>query len=158
MRVFSALVVSVIACMVIGTAAYCDTVSTSQPTASARPSDPGHPYTSVIIDATGLGMDRCMSPKVRRANGTEVWGTVKVDIDFVEDHGIVGYALTMDDAKKCDRCGGNPMIIKAVALAGGAFKSDPVISDADADLLLNENKKGGFLDKFDVIFVKDGKL
>lgn len=158
MRVLSALVDAIVLCMILGVVAWCDTATTAQPTASAKPSDAGHPYTSVIVDATGLGMDRCMSPKIRRSNGNEVWGTVKVDIDFVEDHGIVGYALTMADAKKCDRCGSNPMIITAVGLGGGAFKSDPVISDADADLLLEENKKGSFLDKFNVIFVKDGKL
>ena len=99
-----------------------------------------------------------MSPKIRRADGSEVWGTVKVDLDYVEEHGIVGYARTLDEAKKCDRCGSNPMIIKAIARAGGNFRSDPVISDADADLLLAENKIGTFLDKFNVIFVKDGKL
>lgn len=158
MRIFTALVAVLILCLTIGHAAYCEATTDQKPVASATPSEPGHPYTSVIIDATGLGMDRCMSPKIRRCDGSEVWGTVKVDIDFVEDHGIVGYALTMEEAKKCDRCGSNPMIVKAVSLAGGAFKSDPVISNADADLLLAENKKSNFLEKFDVIFVKDGKL
>lgn len=157
MRVVTALIV-LLMCFGLACVAYCDGSPTPQPAASAKASEPGSPYTSVIIDATGLGMDRCMSPKIRRSGGGEVWGTVKVDIDFVEDHGIVGYALTIDEAKKCARCGSNPMIIKAVSLAGGAFKSDPVISEADADLLLAENKKGNFLEKFDVIFVKDGKL
>ena len=136
--------------------AYCE--ESAAPAASAKPSKPGKPYTSIIIDATGLGLDRCMSPKIRRANGSEVWGTVKVDPDFVEEHGIVGYARTLDEAKKSDRCGSNPMIIKAIARAGGAFNSDPVISDPDAVLLLAENKLGKFLDKFKVIFIKDGKL
>lgn len=135
-----------------------DTTSQPPPAASAKPSEPGNPYTSVIIDATGLGLDRCMSPKIRRSNGSEVWGTVKVDIEFVEDHGIVGYARTMDEAKKCDRCGSNPMVIKAIARAGGNFRSDPVLSDADADLLLAEEKLGKFLEKFNVIFIKDGGL
>lgn len=132
--------------------------STQPPIPSAKPSEPGNPYTSVIIDAAGLGLDRCMSPKIRRDNGAEVWGTVKADIDYVEQHGIVVYAGTLDEAKKNARCGSNPLIIKAKARAGGAFRSDPVICDADADLLLAENKIGSFLDKFNVIFVKDGKL
>jgi len=99
-----------------------------------------------------------MSPKIRKSDGAEVWGTVKVDPDFVEDHGIVGYAKTIDEARKCDRCGANPLIIKAIGRAGGAFHSDPIISDADAKLLLDEDTKGKFLDKFDVIFIKDGEL
>jgi len=91
---------------------------------NAVPSSPGKPYTSVIIDATGLSMDRCMSPKIRKSNGGEVWGTVSVDLDYVEDHGIVAYARNMDDAKKNPRAGTNPMLITAVGLSGGNFHSD----------------------------------
>ena len=126
--------------------------------ASAKPSEPGKPYTSLIIDSSGLKLDRCMSPKIRRSNGTEVWGTVSVDLDFVEDHGIVAYCKSLDEAKKNTRCGLNPIIIKALDRAGGKFYSDPVISDADAAILLAENSKSGFMDKFNVIFVKDGRL
>ncbi len=127
-------------------------------TASARPSEPGKFYTSVIIDTTGLQIDRCMSPKIRRPDGKEVWGTVKVDYNFVEDVGIVAYARSMNEALACPRCGSNPMIIRAIDRLGGNFKSDPVISYPDAELLLSEAKKGRFLEKFNVIFIKDGRL
>lgn len=160
MRLIAVFICVLVLCAVVGTSAHCEADATQgkPPAVSAKPSEPGKPYTSVIIDASGLGLDRCMSPKIRRANASEVWGTVKVDLDYVEEHGIVGYAVSLDEAKKCDRCGSKPMIIKAIARAGGNFRSDPVICDADADLLLDENKKGTFLDKFNVIFVKDGKL
>lgn len=159
MRLIAALILISGICLACATPVCCeDSPAQTQPAASAKPSESGHPYTSVIIDASGLGLDRCMSPKIRRSNGSEVWGTVHVDIDFVEDHGIVGYAKSMDEAKKCDRCGSNPMIIKAIARAGGNFHSDPVISDADADLLLAEEKLGKFMEKFNVIFIKDGGL
>jgi hypothetical protein len=160
MRWTAVLLCILVSCVVIGTGAYCEENAKQgqPPAASAKPSEPGKPYTSVIIDTTGLCLDRCMSPKIRRANGSPVWGTMEVDLDFVEDHGIVVYAMSLDEAKKNDRCGSNPMIIKAKERAGGEFKSDPVLSDADADLLLAENKIGKFLDKFSVIFVKDGKL
>lgn len=127
-------------------------------TQSAVPSQPDKPYTSVIIDATGYKLDRCMSPKIRKTDGSEVWGTVKVDVDYVEEHGIVGYAKSIDEARKCPRAGSNPMVIQAIGLAGGNFHSDPVVSNADAELLLKEDAKGDFLSKFNVIFVKDGKL
>jgi len=132
-----------------------DVIKADQPIL-AIPSEPGKPFTSVIIDASGLNLERCMSPKIRRADGSEVWGTVKVDTEFVEDHGLVAYATSMDDAKKNPRCGLNPMIIKAASIAGGKFGSDPAILNPDADLLVAENAKGGFLEKFNVIFVKDG--
>ncbi|MCE5324282.1 hypothetical protein LLG46_13345 [bacterium] len=118
----------------------------------AKPSEPGKPYTSLIIDACGLNLKRCMSPKIKQTDGKEVWGTVKVDIDFIEEHGLVAYAKSMEDAKKNDRCGSNPMIVKALRIDGRAY-SDPVIADGDAKLLIEENSKGKFLDKFDVIFL-----
>lgn len=126
--------------------------------ATAAPSEPGKPYTALIIDASGFSVERCMSPKIKRVDSTEVWGTVKVDPDFVEDHGIVGYATSMEDAKRNPRCGLNPMVVKAMGRAGGNFRSDPIVSDADAKLILEENAKGKFLDNFNVIFIKDGKL
>ncbi len=145
-------------CILFLMAASCVYCEQGAPPASPKPSEQGKPYTSVIIDASGLALDRCMSPKIRRGNGSEVWGTVNVDIDYVEEHGIVGYVRTIDEAMKCDRCGSNPLILRAIARAGGAFNSDPVISDADADLMLDENRIGKFLDKFNVIFIKDGQL
>jgi hypothetical protein len=119
---------------------------------------PAGPYTSLIIDTTGYKLDRCMSPKIRKQDGSEVWGTVKADWDFVEDHGIVAYTTSLADARKNKRAGSNPLIINAVGRSGGRFYSDPVITDADADLIMAENAKSGFLDKFNVIFIKDGRL
>jgi hypothetical protein len=83
---------------------------------------------------------------------------VPVDLDYAEEVGIVGYAKSMAEARNSPRCGSNPMVMTAIGRAGGKFYSDPVISDPDAALLLSEDTKGGFLKKFNVIFVKDGKL
>lgn len=159
MRLTVALILLSGICLACVTPVLCEeSPGQTQPAASAKPSDPGSPYTSVIIDASGFGLDRCMSPKIRRTDGNEVWGTVKVDLDYVEERGIVGYARTLEEARKCDRSGSNPMIIKAIGRAGGNFRSDPVLTDADADLLMAENKHGKFLEKFNVIFIKDGRL
>lgn len=122
----------------------------------AKPSEAGKPYTSVIIDATGFGLQRSMCPKVRRSDGSEVWGTVKVDYEFLEEHGIVAFAVSLEEAKKNSRCGANPVVIQAVGAMGNPC-SDPMIAKEDAALLLAENDKGKFLDKFNVIFVKGDK-
>lgn len=122
----------------------------------AKPSEPGKPYTSVIIDTTGMNLKRTMSPKIKRADGSEVWGTVKVDMDFLEEHGLVAYTKSMEEAKKSSRCGTNPMIVKALSVAGNPA-TDPIIATEDAKLLLDENDKGKFLDKFDIIFVQCSK-
>ncbi|MCX6344763.1 MAG: hypothetical protein NT018_06790 [Armatimonadetes bacterium] len=116
------------------------------------------PYTSVIIDSMGYKIDRCMSPKIRRADGSEVWGSVNAPAELVLEKGIASYVTSLESAQTNGRCGTNPLIIKAIGRAGGQFNSDPVISDEDATLLLAENAKSGFLDKLNVIIVKDGKL
>ncbi len=120
---------------------------------SGMPSEPGKEYTSLIVEVDGLKLERSMSPKLRYASGVEVWGTVKVDYDVVEERGIVGYCTNPDEALKNSRSGSNPLILKAIGVAGVKFHSDPVLSDADAALLLSENAKSKFLDKLNVVFV-----
>lgn len=114
-------------------------------------------YTSVIIDTLGLGVVRAMSPKILRSSGSEVWGTVKVDYDFVADHGIVAYARTLGEAYANHRAGDNPLVLRALRRGASAHKCDAVLSDGDAGYLLSESGRSGFLKDFRVIFLVDGK-
>ncbi|NLN76215.1 MAG: hypothetical protein GX139_07870 [Armatimonadetes bacterium] len=123
--------------------------------ASAKPSQPGKPYTSVIINAAGLSLERDIDPKILRENGSLLWGDNDTTTEFAIEHGVAAYARSIEDAEKNKRSGENPLIIKAIKCVGDAVKSDVVISDADADLLLAEDKLGKFLDKFNVILVQD---
>jgi len=113
------------------------------------------PFTSVIIDTRGFRVTRAMSPKIRRTDGSEVWGTIRVSPEFALETGIVSYAVTMEMARNSTRCGSNPLIIKAIGRAGGKAMCDVVISDEDATLLLEENNKTKFLDQCKVIFIVD---
>lgn len=119
------------------------------------PSRGSGPYTSLVIDTRGLNVQRAMSPKIRRPGGSEVWGTIKVDHDFLQERGIVGYALKIDELKKNPRTGDSPLFIQAIQRAGGAFMCDAVISNADAEFILAENAKTRFLDKCNIIFLVD---
>jgi hypothetical protein len=112
-------------------------------------------YTSVIIDTRGYHIERSMCPKILRQDGSEVWGTVKVDPNFVLDQGIVVYARSMEEARRIDRVGSRPLILHATARGGGRFPSDAILSDEDADRLLSANQHSRFLSKFKVIFVVD---
>jgi len=123
-----------------------------------KPSLEEKPYTGCIIDASGYKLERCMSPRIRKQDGSEVWGTVHVSPDMVLDRGIVSYATSLAGAKSNPRAGSRPLILRATGRAGGRFFSDPVLSDDDASLLLAEDAKSGFLDKFNVVFVKDPVL
>jgi hypothetical protein len=112
-------------------------------------------YTSVIVDTRGFRVDRSMAPKIRRPNGDEVWGTLNVDPEFVIEHGICAYARSMSEARANRRAGGNPLVVRAIGRAGGAFNCDAVISDRDADLVLSAARRQDFLKDCRVIFLVD---
>jgi len=122
---------------------------------SPQPSIADGPFTGLIIDGRGLQIERSMAPKIRRQDGSEVWGTVPADPDYVIEHGIVAYARSMEDAQRNPRAGSRPLVLKAIGRAGGNFNCDAVLSDVDAQLILEASRRTGFLDKFRVVFVVD---
>lgn len=113
------------------------------------------PFTSLIVDTRGCSIARALSPKIRRADGSEVWGTLPVTPDFAAETGIACYVTSMEAARKNGRCGSNPLVVKAVGRAGKLVMCDAVVSDADASLILDESVKTGFLDQCKVVFVID---
>lgn len=115
-------------------------------------------YTSVIIDAQGLEISRCMSPKILRPDGTEIWGTVKSDYDFISDYGIVAYAKTRVEAMSSVRAGSNPLILRALARGDAASNGDVVLSYNDADMLERANQQAKFLEDFRVIVVVGSRV
>lgn len=155
-----AVICVLIMCLGVGSALHAENKdeSAAKSEASAAPSQPGKPYTSVIVDATGLELDRSITPKLVRFDEKVVWGESQVITDFAIEHGVVAYVHTLDEAKQNSRAGQNPLVIKAKSSGGGLIVSDLTLSDADADLLLAEDKIGQFLGKFNVIFVQDKSL
>jgi hypothetical protein len=116
----------------------------------------GPKYTGVIIDCRGLGMQRCMSPKIIRDDGSEVWGTFEqVNLDYVVETGIALWArsekeLALEEVRK--RIGANPLLLTAIDVDGHSG-SVAVLSDEDATRLLEEDKRGNFLSRFAVVFL-----
>ena len=127
------------------------------PTTVAVAVTSGPACTSVIVDTLGFNVMRAMSPKIRTRNGDEVWGTLKMDPDEIQDHGPVAYTRTIADAKKCSRAGSNPLILKAIGRAGGSRMCDVVLSDEDVDKLksADQSAKPPFLAAMKVIVVVD---
>ncbi len=115
------------------------------------------PYTGLLIDCRGLKVKPSMSPKIRRPDGTEVWGTVNVSREYVIEHGIVGYLRNPKDLTHPDviaRIGQRPLVVRAIGVAG-KFRTDPVLSEEDVQQVLEENEKYHFLDQMRVIFLID---
>ena len=127
------------------------------PKPAPSPAGQEGPFTGVIIDARGLGMKGCMSPQIKRADGTVVWGKLEFAnheeaVAVAEVQGIVGWLRSLEAAKINPRAGSNPLIIKAIGKQG-AFEGNAVVSDEDAEVILRANAESHFLDKLNVIFV-----
>jgi hypothetical protein len=116
---------------------------------------PSRRYTSVIIDARGLGLERSMSPKIRRQDGSSVWAGENATPDYAIDEGIVGYARSMDEARSLVRAGSRPLVIEALDRYDTPFSSDPILDDEDADFLMEAAGRSDFLKTFRVIFIVD---
>ena len=108
----------------------------------------------VIVDVRGTKFMPAMSPKIVLDDGTVVYVEPKeLDMDYVINVGIAGFAEKMEDAKaEKDRIGTSPIIIKASAVTG-EYKANAVISKADGAKILEEAKKSDFLKKCSVIFI-----
>lgn len=121
---------------------------------SDREERSGH-YTSVIIDARGLGLERSMSPRIRRKDGSTVYDGGDCTPDFAIEKGVVGYACRMSAAREMDRAGSRPLIIEAKDRYDQPLSGDPLISDEDAEFLARAGRRDGFFKKFNVIFLID---
>lgn len=105
-------------------------------------------YTGVIVDCRGFRVNPVMSPVIKNANGTNLYGHKNLDPDFVIANGMASYASSMSEAT---RAGSNPLVIKAVRMEN--FDAYPVVSVSDGDLMLYENQSARFLDNTAVVFL-----
>ena len=117
------------------------------PAPEQRPTSVG--YTGLVVDCRGLGtINRVMSPVIKNANGQKIYGHMNLDYDRIIVEGMANYANDMNQAS---RAGANPLVVKAIRLDD--FSATPVLSTADADLVLYENSQAHFLDNIAVVFL-----
>jgi len=110
-------------------------------------------YTGLVVDVTGLGLQRTPTPKIFDDAGQEVYGTVNVDWEYVEERGIVSYACTPEAVTMVkegkSRAGSNPLIVQALGLSNHAC--NVIISITDAEKVREAEKENGFLKKYAVV-------
>jgi len=112
--------------------------------------------TGLLIDCRGFRIARSSCPKILDESRQEVWGTLNVDRDFVNEKGIVGYYASIEQAQTAGRVGNNPMVVKAISVGGPKqFPSDPVIGAQDAERITSEDARWHFLDRLAVGFIVD---
>jgi hypothetical protein len=132
-----------------------DPVAPVNPYAPGAPVPEGATYTGLIIDCRGLGIVPCRSPKVYDMQGNELYGTMEVAPDFVDEFGIVSYPRTLADAQReGGRAGSNPLIVQARGISDNS-RSHPLVSLADARRIRDANRSDHFLERTAVVFIVD---
>ena len=121
-----------------------------QPSTPAAQADVN--YTGLIIDCRGKNLKPVMSPIIKNADNTPIYGHKNLDYDKIIVNGMVSYVNDISDEVCRSRAGSNPLIITASNLAD--TNSNPVVSNADADKILAANQRDGFLNNCAVVFVK----
>lgn len=108
--------------------------------------------TGLIVDAKDLSFNPTASVKILDEEGREVYGSAYLDKQWVEKHGVVGYANSLADAKGNERVGKNPHVVKAIRVTGPNNK-DLVLSEEDARKVRELGKHLNFLDQAKVVIV-----
>ncbi len=88
-------------------------------------------YTGILIDAKGFEYRPALFPRVVTESGDEVVGADFAKPEQLAQSGLVGYFHDRTQALTADRIGANPLIVRAIGIAG-TNSCDLVISQADA--------------------------
>ena len=121
-------------------------------TVAEQPTVVSQNYTGLVIDCRGMNINYVMSPVIKNADGTKIYGHQNLDYDKIIVTGMASYADDAYDQISRERAGNNPLVIKAVRLDD--LNANPVVSVADADKILAANSHDRFLDKCAVVFIK----
>jgi len=88
-------------------------------------------YTGLIIDARGLKVTPCLSPKVMSKNQDEVYGPSYISREYAVQYGTCIYMDNLESAIKHQRVGNNPFIAKGLGTEGKSL-SNIVISNTES--------------------------
>ena len=128
------------------------------PAPATPPPPPSAPatgaYTGLIIDAKGLNVTPAMAPKVLDDKSQEVYGASFVTRDYAVKNGVAGYVKDLEGAKKNERAGANPLVVKGLG-AAGTNKTDVTLSAEDAAKVRDAAQAQHFLSQCKVLFVID---
>ena len=129
------------------------TAATSLSTSTAAQTTSGG-VTGIIIDGTGLGLRPAMSPRILNQDGSVVYGPGQYSRDYAASNGVVGYAKTLDQAKKDPRVQGNPLILRGTSIFGSSA-ADITISNTDAGKASSADGLASLFSNCRVMFVLD---
>jgi hypothetical protein len=111
-------------------------------------------YTGLIIDARKLGLRPALVPKILNEKGELVYSSQSVGQQDIIRMGLVGYAKDVNAAAKNQRVTADPVVVNGMN-ATGEKKTDVVISNRDAQVILTTAPYTGYLKNGRVIVVYD---
>jgi len=111
-------------------------------------------YTGLIVDARKLGLRPALIPKILNQKGEMVYSSQSVAQRELIKMGLVGYAKDVDAASKNQRVTADPCIVPGLN-AAGEKKTDVVISNRDAQMVLTTAPYTGYLKNGRVMIVYD---
>jgi hypothetical protein len=111
-------------------------------------------FTGLIIDARGTGLRPAIAPRVLDEQGNEVYGTGYVTRDYSVQIGVVGYETDVNRARTNERVADSPLIINGIK-AAGTNRTDVVITNPDAQMVIAAAKNMNFMDQCKVMIILD---
>ena len=116
---------------------------------------PEAPYTGLLIDVRGLGLQPSIAPRVLSADGHVIHGLATVDRSLATDYGVAGYDDDLNRAYTSERLGGeeaNPFVVRATGTAG-RYSGDAILDNFDVAQVLQADEVGDFLRQGRVTFL-----
>ena len=116
---------------------------------------PEAPYTGLLIDVRGLGLQPSIAPRVLSAEGHVIHSTATVDRILTTDYGVAGYDDDIDRAYTSERLGGeeaNPFVVRATGTTG-RYSGDAILDNFDVVQVLQADEAGDFLRQGRVTFL-----
>ena len=116
---------------------------------------PDAPYTGLLIDVRGLGLQPSIAPRVLSADGHLIHGVATVDRSLATDYGVAGYDDDLNRAYTSERLGGEdakPFVVKATGTAG-RYSGDAILDNFDVAQVLQADEAGDFLRQGRVTFL-----
>lgn len=116
-------------------------------------------YTGLIVDARGLNLKRGMSPRIYSESGQLVYAGVTVTYDFLQTAGIASYGreLSPELLRRIQPNGTvkvSPLVVKGLEVTG-TTETNVIISDHDAQAILQALDIYDFLAQYSVVFLID---
>lgn len=117
-------------------------------------------YTGLIVDARGLDLKRGMSPRVYSQADQLIYAGVTVAFEFLQEYGIASYGqeLSADLLRRIQpgevSVKVSPLVVRALEITGPTENS-VIISDEDAQAILDALNTYDFLAHYSVVFLVD---